>query len=202
MQKEGIGTKATRAGIVQTLYDRKYIKERNIEVTELGLEVIDVLVTSCPVVTSAKLTRSLEEKMTEIQHGETTREEVIRGVIGSLGPIMEDLRDREQEIGKQLSQALGAARFERKDIGVCPICKTGRLLAVRSKKTGKRFLGCTQYFEGNCRASFPLPQQGLVRSSGSCALCGWPRIQISKRGKNSWNFCFNPHCVGKKAGLK
>jgi len=198
MQKEGIGTKATRAGIVQTLYDRKFIRERNIEVTELGLEVVDVLVTNCPAVTSPRLTRILEEKMTRIQNGKTTREEVVRGVIETLRPIMENLKDNEQEIGKQLSQALGKARLKDRAIGSCPTCKTGRLLIVRSKKTGKRFLGCTQYFEGNCRTSFPLPQQGLVRSSGLCRLCGWSKIRILRKGKLPWNICFNPRCPGKK----
>ena len=198
MQKEGIGTKATRAGTVQTLYDRKFIRGKNIEVTELGLEVVDVLVTNCPSIASPELTRTLEEKMTLIQQGKVAREDVIREVIEILKPITEKLKDKEQTIGKQLSQAIGKARLEDRVIGKCPTCKTGRLLIIRSKKTSKRFLGCTQYFEGKCKTSFPLPQQGLIRPSGTCRNCGWSKIRILMKGRHPWNLCFNPECPSKK----
>ncbi len=42
MEQGNIGTKATRAGIIQTLYDRNYAREEKIVVTELGLEVTEV----------------------------------------------------------------------------------------------------------------------------------------------------------------
>src|SRR3989304_1238218 len=62
MEKEEIGTKATRAGIIQTLYDRKYIYEEKIVVTDLGSEVIDALKKYCPTIVSSDLTRKLEKK--------------------------------------------------------------------------------------------------------------------------------------------
>ena len=44
MEKEEIGTKATRAAIIQTLYDRKYLSgTTNLSVSDLGFEVIEVL---------------------------------------------------------------------------------------------------------------------------------------------------------------
>ena len=44
MEKEEIGTKATRAAIIQTLYDRKYLEgTTNLFISELGFEVIEVL---------------------------------------------------------------------------------------------------------------------------------------------------------------
>ena len=198
MQNEGIGTKATRAGILQTLYDRKFIREKNIEVTELGLEVSDLLVTDCPTIASPELTRTLEERMTMIQQGKAAREEVVEEAIEILKPITEKLKDKEQAIGNQLSQALAKARLEDQIVGNCPTCKTGRLLIIRSRKTGKRFLGCTKYFEGKCKTSFPLPQQGLIRPSGTCRDCGWPKIRILMKGKRPWNLCFNPQCPSKK----
>jgi len=41
MEKEDIGTKATRAGTIQTLYDRKYVCDEKMSVTDLGFEVIE-----------------------------------------------------------------------------------------------------------------------------------------------------------------
>ena len=68
MEKEEIGTKATRAATIQTLYDRKYLEGgQNMKVTDLGFEVTEVLRNYCPSVVSSEMTRKLEEKMEQIQ---------------------------------------------------------------------------------------------------------------------------------------
>ena len=67
MEGKGIGTKATRANIIQTLYDRKYVRDERMVVTGLGLEVLEVLEEYCPTVVSIKFTRELEERMDKIQ---------------------------------------------------------------------------------------------------------------------------------------
>jgi DNA topoisomerase-1 len=198
MEKEEIGTKATRAGIIQTLHNRKYIREERIVVTDLGFEVIDVLKKYCPTVVSIELTRKLEERMNEIQQGKETRENVLRGAIEILKPATEKLKEKEQEIGARLSQAIQKARLEDRIIGACPICQNGKLVILRSKKTGKRFVGCTNYFEGTCKTAFPLPQKGLAKPSGNvCRSCGWPTVRIWMGRKRPWNLCLNPECPAK-----
>jgi DNA topoisomerase-1 len=37
LEKRNLGTKATRANILETLYDRNYIREKNVEATQLGM---------------------------------------------------------------------------------------------------------------------------------------------------------------------
>ncbi len=81
MEREEIGTKATRAGIIQTLYNRKYIRDEKIAVTDLGLEVIDVLRKYCPALVSLELTRKLEQKMDAIQKGQETKEHTLNSAI-------------------------------------------------------------------------------------------------------------------------
>ena len=203
MEKEEIGTKATRAGIMQTLQNRKYIREERMVVTPLGLEVIDILKKYSPTVVSIELTRKLEEKMRKIQQGKEIRENVLLETVQLLEPIIKRLKENEQTIGARLTQALKDARFEERIISVCPICGDGNLLILRSKKTGKRFIGCTNYFEGKCKNSYPLPQKGLVKPTGSvCRSCGWPALRIWIKGKRSWNLCFNPQCGLKGKGTK
>jgi DNA topoisomerase-1 len=198
MEKEEIGTKATRAGIIQTLHNRKYVREERIVVTDLGFEVIDVLKKYCPTVVSIELTRKLEERMNEIQQGKETRENVLRGTIEILKPVTEKLKEKEQVIGERLSQAMQKAKLEERIIGSCPICQNGKLVILRSKKTGKRFAGCTNYFEGTCKTAFPLPQKGLAKPSGrACRSCGWPTVQVWLKGKRVWNLCLNPQCPAK-----
>jgi DNA topoisomerase-1 len=198
MEKEEIGTKATRAGIIQTLHNRKYIREERIVVTDLGFEVVDVLKKFCPTVVSLELTRKLEERMNEIQQGKETRENVLQATVEILKPVTEKLKEKEQIIGARLSQAIKKARLEERIIGACPICQNGKLVILRSRKTGKRFIGCTNYFEGKCRTAFPLPQTGSVKPLGNvCKSCGWPTVQIWMKSKRPWNLCLNPECPAK-----
>jgi len=200
MEKEEIGTKATRAGIIQTLQARKYIREERIVVNDLGFEVVDVLRKYCPTVISLELTRKLDERMNAIQQGTETRENVLQAAIEILKPVTDKLKENEKVIGARLSQALLKSRMEERTIGACPVCQSGKLVILRSKKTGKRFIGCTNYFGGKCSTSFPLPQKGLVKPSGSmCKSCGWPTVRVLRRGKRTWNLCFNPKCHLKEA---
>jgi DNA topoisomerase-1 len=198
MEKEKIGTKATRAGIMQTLYARKYVREEKIMVTDLGFEVVDVLKEYCPTVVSLELTRNLEERMDEIQQGKETRENVLRNAIEILKPVTEKLKKNEQVIGARLSQAVMKAKLEERTIGACPVCQSGKLVILRSRKTGKRFIGCTNYFEGTCKTAFPLPQKGSVKPSDNvCKGCGWPTVRVWMKGKRPWNLCLNPECPAK-----
>ena len=202
MEKEEIGTKATRAGTIQTLYDRKYVRDEQMSVTDLGFEVIDVLKNHCPAVASSELTRKLEQKMDEIQQGKETRENVLHEAIEVLKPVMEILKEKEKTIGTQLSLALRKSKLAERIIGKCPTCNSGQLVILRSRKTGKRFVGCTGYFEGNCKTAFPLPQRGFVKPSGNCKGCGWPAVRVWAKGKRPWNLCFNPGCPRKKQSVE
>jgi DNA topoisomerase-1 len=202
MEKEEIGTKATRAATIQTLYDRKYLHGTDsLVVSDLGFEVIEVLAKYCPTVVSPELTRKLEEKMNEIQQGTETKENVLQNAIEILKPVTSELKENEAAIGAQLSQVLKKSRLEEKIVGACPKCPDGKLVILRSKKTGKRFVGCTNYFEGKCNAAFPLPQNGTVKPLGIvCKSCGWTTLRVWLKGKRPWKLCLNPNCSSKGAG--
>lgn len=198
MEKENIGTKATRAGIIQTLYERKYIRGDRIAVTELGFEVVDALRKHCPAIISVELTRELEEKMEKIQLGKETKEDVLQHAVKMLKSVTGQLKENERLIGARLSQAIQKEILTVKSVGSCPACRSGRLVVLRSKKTGKRFVGCTNYSVGACRTAFPLPQKGLVKPAGAvCSACGTPIVYVWLRGKRPWSLCLNPKCPAR-----
>ncbi len=200
MEEEGIGTKATRADIIETLYGRRYITEERILVTDLGFDVIEVLQKYCPGVVSVKLTRNLEEKMIQIQHNSEKRENALLEAVDQLKPMLEDLKKKEGTIGQALSDAIKRARMQERIIGSCLNCGTGNLMILYSRKTKKRFIGCTNYFKGLCKTSFPLPQRGTVKPGRkNCSACGWPLVQVQMRGKRPWMLCFNPDCPRKES---
>lgn len=203
MEDTEIGTKATRANIIQTLYDRKYVREERMVVTNLGFDVLEVLEKYCPPVVSIKLTSELEERMDKIQAKREKRENVLMDAVEILKPVLQELKEKEKIIGKQLSNAIKRARLEERIIGTCPVCGTGKLMILYSRKTGKRFIGCTNYFKGKCETSFPLPQKGSVRPLGrNCRGCGWPTVQVRIKGKRPWTLCFNPDCPLKRERRK
>ncbi len=195
MEELEIGTKATRADIIQTLYNRGYVRDERIVVTELGFDVIDVLDKYAPIVTSAQLTRELEDKMEQIRNNKMKRKIVLDKVVEQLKPQLEHFKENEETIGEALTQAIQRAQAQERIVGKCPNCGTGNLTIVYSRKTGKRFIGCSNYFKGICSTSFPLPQRGTVKPTGnSCKACGWPQILVRLKGRRPWNLCFNPGC--------
>ncbi len=203
MEEEGIGTKATRADMIQTLYSRKYIRDKRIEVTALGFDIVEILRKYSPRVISVRFTKELEEKMERVRAGEETRENVLVEAVERLKPVLEELKEKEETLGEELSKAVKRARMEERIVGNCPTCGTGKLIILYSKRTGKRFIGCTSYFKGRCTTSFPLPQRGTARSLRSeCSACGWPLVEVRRRGKRPWRLCFNPDCPKKEKGKK
>ena len=203
MEEAEIGTKATRADIIQTLYDRKYVRDERMFVTDLGFEVLEVLETYCPTVISIKLTKELEERMNKIQVNNEKREDVLVDAVEILKPATEGLKQKEKTIGEQLSNAIKRARLEERTIGTCPNCGTGKLMILYSRRTGKRFVGCTNYFKNLCKTSFPLPQKGTVRPLGkNCRGCEWPIVQVRIKGNRPWTLCFNPNCPLKEERRK
>jgi len=203
MEETKIGTKATRAETIQTLYDRKYVQGEKLTATDLGLEVLEVMERYCPTVVSIKFTRELEEKMNRIQTNNQKKEKVLAEALETLKPVVEKLKENQKVIGEQLSEAIRKSRTDERTIGACPVCKTGQLTVLYSRKTGKRFVGCTNFFKGLCKTSFPLPQRGVIKPlAKNCRGCGWPTVQVLARGRRPWTICFNPRCPLKEGREK
>ena len=198
MEEVGIGTKATRADSIQTLYKRRYVRNERMTVTDLGFEVLEVLKSHCQQVVSVEMTKELEDRINRIGQDSEKREDILADAIRILKPVLKELKQKELRIGERLSNAFEKTRLEESVIGACPSCKTGKLLVIYSRKTGKRFVGCTNYFTGLCKTSFALPQRGTIRlNGGKCSACGWPTLQVRMRGKTCV-LCFNPDCVSKE----
>jgi DNA topoisomerase I len=200
MEKEEIGTKATRAATIQTLYDRRYVTgTNNLAISDLGFTVVEVLSMYCPTVVSPEMTRTLEERMEAIQQGKETKQNVLQDTVENLKMVMSALKDKEPQIGADLFNPIQQGQLEKRTIGTCPKCKEGKLVIMRSKKTGKRFVGCSNYFkDAKCNQTFPLPQTGTIKPSGNvCKRCGSPIINVYQRNRYPWKLCLNMDCPTK-----
>jgi len=202
MEDENIGTKATRAEIIEILYRRGYIKNIRIEATPLALRIISILNKYCPQIIDPAFTAKLESSMDHIQSLQTTRSLVLAETLDRLRPIMLNLIAREDEIGSQLaevatSQRIAALTFDYP----CPQCRS-KLKIIRSRTSGKRFIGCAGYEKG-CRFTLPLPQFGTLSVTRTyCKLCGFQLVQTRTKGRRSLTSC--ARCYSnktKKAGF-
>ncbi len=195
MEELGIGTKATRADIIETLYSRGYVTDERMVVTDLGFDIIDILDKCAPRVISVRLTQELEKKMERIQSNSEKRENILLETVEQLKPQLEQFKEKEGPIGEALSNAIKRARMQERIVGDCPTCGTGTLMILYSRKTKKRFIGCTNFFKGVCKTSFPLPQRGTVKPMGkTCSSCGWSMVRVQIKGRRPWRLCFNPDC--------
>jgi len=215
MEELGLGTKATRADIIQHLYDRNYVRDNPVEPTELGIAVIrafDAALPSGPFdISSPAMTARLEEEMNRIALGDLRGERVVSDSQELLAQAHTALEGQIEAIRTEIK---GAVR-EDMTLGVCATC--GGELRILRGKTGKRFVACvgkesdepkvpagapegTRPRRG-CGQTFPLPQRGAIIAKGTtCPECGWPEITVltsSGRGR-PWQLCLDPDCPTKE----
>jgi DNA topoisomerase-1 len=196
MEREGIGTKATRAETISTLLARGYISGENLAVTVLGQSVVEVMEACAPSIVTTQLTRRIEGRLEAVEGESEDGRELVRDTVRSIAEQMIALKVNGEEIGARLGAASRATLLASNVLGPCPVCKKGNLRVIKSRKTGKRFVGCTNYSAG-CRASAPLPQRGAVKSSHRpCQRCLWPVVYIAG-GRHPWRLCVNPSCPSK-----
>ncbi|MDG6989399.1 MAG: DNA topoisomerase I [Nitrososphaerota archaeon] len=196
MEREGIGTKATRADIVGTVLGRGYASGEWLEVTELGFAVAEAIEKYAPSIAGTGLTREIEERLAAVEEGKETEASLVRETIRALSEQLAELSANEEWVGRELGSALSAVAPKQTALGICPVCKTGELKVVRSRTTKKRFAGCSNY-PSRCRASAPLPQRGSIRATAKpCERCSWPVVYVAG-GRHPWKLCVNPACPGR-----
>ncbi|MEM3827399.1 MAG: DNA topoisomerase I, partial [Candidatus Micrarchaeaceae archaeon] len=174
LEKKGLGTKATRASILDTLFRRRYIYGSAIKVTELGMSVYRALKDNCEMIVDERTTKALEEDMEKIAKNEKSEEEVIeegKRVLLDALKLFDKNRKKIAEEMKNSKSAMDTAEI----LGKCPV--DGGNLVIRRSRIGKQFAGCTNY--PKCTNTYPLPQHARVLPTGrTCKVCGAPIVKI------------------------
>lgn len=195
LEKLGLGTKATRASIVETLFKRGYLAGRSIQVTPFGMAVYELLSRAAPEIMDTELTRSIEEEMERIQDGENEKKAIENGK-GLLVRILGKFEGRERDIGFSLLSGLKKKEMGESVLGRCVKCRTGDLRMIRSR-AGKQFVGCSNYPE--CSTTYPLPQNAKIVPLGkACEKCGTPQIRVIRKARRPFEMCIEPQCETKK----
>ena len=200
LEKRNLGTKATRASILETLYDRGYIHGQSIAATPLGISLIDTLAKHSPIIIDEALTRNFEKEVDQILQAKKNQlekeEKIIQEAKATITKIAEQFKSQEKQIGEELSDANTKLREQQKEenkLNICPLCQKGSLKITYSPKTKRSFIGCDKYPE--CRNTYSLPPNSFIKKTDKvCDKCGFPMLMSLRKGKKPWFFCFNRDC--------
>lgn len=100
METNNIGTEATRAEIIEILFKRKYVieKERKAKPTTLGLAIAEIAKRFFPELTSVELSRSFEEKIEKVRQGTLSRQTVVEEAKSIVKKLIDNGLRKEIEI--------------------------------------------------------------------------------------------------------
>ncbi len=135
-ETEGIGTEATRASIIETLYQRKFIEKRKKQVvsTPLGRDLVDLLPTELK---DPGTTALMERMLGQIAQGNGTLEDYLHRQTVWLTALTDKVK-------RQYGELPGVPRSaaDSRSLGDCPQC--GKPLWERRSRYGK-FIGCSGF---------------------------------------------------------
>ena len=192
LEKRGLGTKSTRANIIDILYNRKYVEGKKIVVNELGEHLIDTLKKYSSKITSEELTREFEEKMEGIMEGNTKKDEVIGEAEVEVASILDDIESNKLKIGEELYAAYRESRVVGK-------CKCGHNLILIDSPRGGSFVGCSGY--PDCKSTYSLPRGANILKT-TCEKCGLPMISFGKPRQRAWLITLQNQTIKKYIQLK
>ena len=191
MERLGLGTKSTRASIIERLYEVKYLKNDPIEPSQLGMAIIDALECYAAHITTPEMTSELEGDMTKVAEGKASQDAVVDHSRELLAPLLEGLIEHKEDLGEAISDAVQADA----KIGVCPKCGHD-LLVKQSAKTRSSFIGCSAWPE--CEVTYPLPQGKIQTVEELCPVCGCPQIKVQPFRSKPYVVCVDPACPTNK----
>ena len=187
---DGLGTEATRGGIIETLFKRDYVKKNShfIYSTEKGRNLIGALPAICA---KPDMTATWEAALETIHSGSTQPKIFVDRLGNEVGRLIEQLTG--QPLQKEVTVKSTVLKPP-----VCPKCQSEML--ERNGKFGK-FWACSQF--PDCKASLPWKlnttlKAKAVRKGDSppipCPNCHAPLIlRTGKKGK-FWGCSNYPSC--------
>jgi len=189
MERLGLGTKSTRHDVLQKLFDRRYVGQRQLEPTSTGIAVTEALQAHAPLITRPEMTHRLEEDMELVAESKKPKTDVLEESREMLREAYQLLAANAVGVKETLTGALDRQHF----VGPCVLC--GGALRLGRSPRGARWVQCVNN-PASCTATYPLPSAGFIEPAPEflCAKCKVPRVKIIFRGQRPDLYCINPAC--------
>lgn len=150
---EGLGTEATRSGIIETIKKHGYItvSKNIVSITEKGRVLCQAIEGN--LLASPSMTAKWEAYLRKIGNGEGTSGHFLKNIAKFIAKLLEEVP--KQLEAKPIDATLVPPRpsksrggYTTVEVAPCPACQTGTILAR------KGFYGCSNYKNG-CKLTFP-----------------------------------------------
>ena len=168
LKENGIGRPSSRAGIIETLFKRHYIRRqrKNLVATPTGIELIDTI--NEELLKSCELTGIWEKKLRDIEHKTYDPAQFIEELKAQINAIVrdvladnssrrvtilteEDLKKKKSTKPKSKKPAQQQQTSQIVAGAPCPVCGKGTIIK------GKTAYGCSRWREG-CKFRHPFAQ--------------------------------------------
>lgn len=167
LKENGIGRPSSRAGIIETLFKRHYIRRqrKNLMATPTGIELIDTIHEE--LLKSCELTGIWEKKLRDIEHKTYDPGQFINELKEQINQIVNDvLADNSSRITTTTEEDLKKKETKKKKTApkpkklpaddsitgkVCPVCGQGTIIK------GKTAYGCSNW-KGGCKFRLPFAE--------------------------------------------
>ena len=164
LKENGIGRPSSRAGIIETLFKRHYIRRqrKNLVATPTGIELIDTI--NEELLKSCELTGIWEKKLRDIEHKTYDPADFINGLKEQINQIVKDVLSdnsahhvtitteedlKKKPAAKKTTARKPSAASKTSMVGKpCPLCGKGTIIK------GKTAYGCSNWKEG-CQYRLP-----------------------------------------------
>lgn len=147
---EGLGTEATRSGIIETIKKHGYIQvSKNIvSITDKGRILCEAIEGS--LLASPSMTAKWETYLRKIGNGDGSPHYFLGNIAKFIDSLIQNVPKQIESTTFQVQSIPSTAKKRHKTIEVapCPSCKKGQIV------TRKGFYGCSAYKEG-CKQTFP-----------------------------------------------
>jgi DNA topoisomerase III len=144
---EGLGTEATRSGIIETIKKHQYIevKKNIVHITEKGKILCQSIEGN--LLSSPSMTAKWETYLKKIGNGNGTPQAFLESIAKFLNKLIAEVP---QQLNiDSIQQCIdGVKNVNQTAIAVCPRCKKGRIITIQT------FYGCSEYASG-CKQTFP-----------------------------------------------
>jgi DNA topoisomerase-1 len=188
LESLGIGRPSTYAQIINTILEREYVRreKKNLLATDLGKDVIRLLIHGFPQLFTVDFTANMEEDLDKVESGEDDWLQVVRSFYGPFAQSLERFAGQRKELKQSMIEETGEK---------CEKC--GRPMIIRWGRNG-RFMACSGF--PSCRNTRPLEQEEAPaeKTDEKCDKCGSPmEVKSGRYGK--FLACSNyPRCKNIK----
>ena len=147
---EGLGTEATRSGIIETIKKHGYIQvtKNIVSLTDKGRILCEAIEGS--LLASPSMTAKWETYLRKIGNGEGAGDHFLNNIAKFIDSLIQTVPTQIETATFQVKQIPSTAKSPRRAVEVapCPTCAKGMIVAR------KGFYGCSAYKEG-CKQTFP-----------------------------------------------